>query len=163
MLERRPGVHRDGAQLDLDEEMPRISASRILIGSGDIQDHMVAAVAIGLDVFDIILFLYDNDAGKSLQAGDVFINVIHETAHHAKSDGVLHGIEGRLGGERKSFPRELLLHAVFCFQAIREMLVKHLSRLLFFCLAVGADAPRKAVHDSFERGFMGSVNGHRCS
>ena len=147
VFQSRPGVHGDGAQLDLG-----------IIGAVHEDDHVEAPVAIGLDVADIVLFFHELYAGEGQQAVMDRVNVIEESADDAEADGVADLHERGLRGLRKPLAAALFPHAVFGFDPAQKMLDGIHSEILRHIPADHAYFAQQHLHHFFEFRFFVSVN-----
>ena len=103
MLEARPKIHGDRAELDLDAH----GALPVRKKDGDLHDHVIAAVAVLLGFADVVLDLKHGDvvlAGEHL--GDR-VDVVDERADDAHARHVVQVLFDRLDGQRQAAAAQL--------------------------------------------------------
>ena len=99
VLEARPEVHRDRADLDLDGDVG--GAARADDGHGN--DEVQRLVPVLLRVGDVIAFLDEGDVGQAEQEMLDRVHVLHEGARDAHASDVLDVLLDRLGREGDAF------------------------------------------------------------
>lgn len=78
MLKAGPGIHRNGAELDLCEKMTGNLTINVLVWSPEVQNDVIATVAVWLCVSNIILFFYNWAPICFVQKAKAVVNIINE-------------------------------------------------------------------------------------
>lgn len=154
-----PGIHGNGAKLDFHEEMAGIVAFHVFQGCFQPGDEVVAAVAVGFGVFDVVFSLHNGAAGEGADEIDIFINVIEKTAYDADADGIVNVIEGGRGSFRKVFPPALVPHAFFRFDAVNQVFIGCFSRFFLSFFTEIFNLGNQGVKDLGQRVLPGAVYG----
>ena len=117
MLEARPEIHRDRAQLKLDAHRDRA------LGQKDrhLKDQMQAAVAVRLGtadrILDIVLFLDERQIALPHEHVRYGINILNERTDHADAADVVQVVHHGLKRHRKAAALELAHDAARRFDA----------------------------------------------
>ena len=113
MLEARPEIHRDRAQLKLDAHRD------CALGQKDrhLKDQMQAAVAVRLGTADIVLFLDERQIALPHEHVRYGINILNERTDHANAADVVQVVHHGLKRHRKAAALELAHNAARRFDA----------------------------------------------
>ncbi len=90
MLKAGPGIHRNGTELDLCEKMTGNLTINVLVWSPEVQNDVIATVAVRLCVSNIIFFFYNWAPICFVQKAEAVVNIINEVADNSDPIASLH-------------------------------------------------------------------------